>query len=115
MTLRDILARDSVELTSSAAFGEVVEYRPRGDVAAGYSISAVVDRVGIVTDDEGAVAFKTANVFVRPVGTAGGLTAAPIPGDVIVLAFDEGATPAPGRVRSLVAQDPGGYVLEVVK
>jgi len=115
MTLRDILARDSLELTSAAAFGELLEYRPRGDAAAGYQVAGVVDRLGILTDDEGAVAFKTAQVFLRPVGASLGLAAAPVPGDVVVLAFDEGATPAPGRVRSLVSQDAGGYLLEVVK
>jgi hypothetical protein len=115
MGLRDIMQRDAAALTRASGLGETLEFRPRGSAADAVYVSADVARLGIITDDDSELAFKVVQVFLPPVGVENGPPRAPVPGDVLVVAFDEGADPVPGRIRTLLSQDAGGFTLEVIK
>lgn len=114
MSLDDVFAQDMQAIAGrEGGLGETLTFRPRG--ADPITVRGVVDRVGIVQDEESETAFEIVVVTLPFGGADVGLAAMPTPGDEIDVAFRIGETPARGRVRAIVSQDVGAVTFEVMR
>lgn len=114
MTLRNTMARHArTVLTRMDQHGEIVTYRFKSG-ANDRAVRAVVDRLDIEAAQPGltqGVARQRATVAI-PRSAEVGITSVS-PGDRIVLAMRLGDEAVSARVKRIVSQDEGMFVLEV--
>lgn len=112
MTLRDRMREHAKRtLTRTDHLGELLTYHPKGGTDR--QIQAVVRRLGTEPAESGAVAKRVAEVAI-PNDPDVGVTSVDKAGDRITLAIEEGDEPVSARVRSIVSQDAGMIIVEVV-
>lgn len=109
--LRDVMARDAQSITRLEGLGEELQWIPR-DGSGAYTVHALVDRRGVITDDDGETSYTSAELVI-PNGGTYGLAAAPVPGDGVQLAMTLGGTVVTAKFRALLSQDAAAFTVEV--
>lgn len=111
MSLHDFEAEAALAMTSTDLNGETATLYPKA--GGSRSVQVVVDREGIVADEDGDGAIELVTVFISSDATLG--VTEIVDGDQLELEFEIGKGAVRGRIEKILTQDAGGFLLEVHK